>query len=194
MTGLVRRADGYIGVPSGKRSQLYDRDGFELCRWYLAERQMVWYFFGSGRVVGHVSALPIMLKLRWEVEDEHIFFAVPPGQWESLSMLLKKIVPQVTGPTTGEHRTGDAAVYPSILTYLTATAFPDGQARQTASLIILSEGNQWKGCLSDKENSRSLWKSGDTVADLLLAIEEGLILDDGWRVNYEARKGAAKKK
>lgn len=109
-------------------------------------------------------------------------------------MALKKVVAAPTGPTTGELRTADAGTYPTILEYLTATAYPDGQARQTSSLIILAEGNQWKGCLSDKDNSRSLWKSGDTVEYLLLAIEEGLQMDEGWRVNYEARKGNQKRK
>lgn len=77
----------------------------------------------------------------------------------------------------------DALDWPGIVEYLTATVYPDGQAREPSALIVVSDGSSWRVCLSDKDNGRTLWKAGVTLLDALQAVEEAVKADDPgvWR-------------
>lgn len=78
--------------------------------------------------------------------------------------------------------------YPVIWEYLTINRYDSGESRQTATLMLLVEGGQWKACLNDRESTRSLWVAGDAMEGVLGALERAL--DDpgaAWRV-YQAFK------
>jgi hypothetical protein len=71
---------------------------------------------------------------------------------------------------------------PTLVEYLTATTWDDGQERPTATLLLFTEDGVWKCCLNDRANSRSAWVSGDTPEGCITALEEGLSLGDlPWR-------------
>jgi hypothetical protein len=77
----------------------------------------------------------------------------------------------------------DVASWPVLWEYLTATSYPDGTPRETASIIIVADAGGWRGCLSDKDNGRTMWKTAASVEGLLLMLEEGAASDDpgAWR-------------
>ena len=60
---------------------------------------------------------------------------------------------------------------PAVYEYLTMDRYPDGGERQVATLIIFLEEGRWKGCLSDRESDRTLWKTADTIEDMLLEMD-----------------------
>jgi hypothetical protein len=65
-------------------------------------------------------------------------------------------------------------LYPGIVEMMTVDRYDDGEVRQLSALLLLVEGATWKGCLTDKDNSRNLWRSAATVDGLLQEIEEAL--------------------
>lgn len=98
-------------------------------------------------------------------------------------MALRKIA-QAAGSKGGEAAPLlDFQDWPGIVEYLTMTVYPDGQAREPSALIVVSDGSSWRVCLSDKDNGRTMWKTGVTLLDTLQAIEDGLREDDPtmWR-------------
>jgi hypothetical protein len=71
---------------------------------------------------------------------------------------------------------------PALYEYLTLNRFPDGGERQVATLVLFIEEGRWKGCLSDRETDRTLWKVGDTLGDLLLSMDQEIQEGSaGWR-------------
>lgn len=103
-------------------------------------------------------------------------------------MALRKIDQGVQERANGGVTVADAADLPLILEHLAADKYPDGSKRQTSSLIIVSDGSSWRVCLSDKDNSRTMWKTGPTLQEALQAIELSLMADDPseWRRSAEA--------
>lgn len=74
------------------------------------------------------------------------------------------------------------STFPSLLEFLTCSAWPDGDPRQLGSLILFVEGPVWKVCLKDKNGPRTCFVTGPDPDSLLLAVEEGLDKDRlDWR-------------
>lgn len=63
---------------------------------------------------------------------------------------------------------------PLIFEYLTCARWDDGGERQTATLMVLAEQGTWKGCLNDRDGSRSCWVAADTFTGVLEALERAL--------------------
>lgn len=86
---------------------------------------------------------------------------------------------------------------PALFEYLTSTVFEDGSARQTSTLLVFVDGSDFKACLNDRENDRSLWATGDTLEGCLGTLE-ALLCDAKapWRKNRERppQKGGQPKK
>lgn len=63
-----------------------------------------------------------------------------------------------------------------------------GKAREPASITLFVEAGQLKGCLTDKQNERILFRSGETVEELLDAFEKA-VRDSGadWRPSRRTR-------
>lgn len=104
-------------------------------------------------------------------------------------MALRKIVSQPGSAAVSGPGIEDRATWPTLVEYLTSTAYPDGQARQPSALVIVADANGWRGCLSDKDNLRSLWKTATTLEALLLLLEEAASSDDPtqWRQSAEGK-------
>lgn len=64
--------------------------------------------------------------------------------------------------------------YPALFAYLTDDQYDDGSRRQRASLLIMADGQVWKGWLNDKDTGRSLWLAGETIEQLLDSMETHL--------------------
>jgi len=84
----------------------------------------------------------------------------------------------------------DGVLYPSLWEHLACTTYPDGSPRQTSTVIIVADGNVWKGCLSDKDNGRVAWKNGGSLDELLQLLELVATTEDprDWRRAAEATK------
>jgi hypothetical protein len=87
-----------------------------------------------------------------------------------------------------------ADLYPRLHEHLVEITYDDGDARQTSTLLLVAEGGRFKGCLNDRDQSRSAWVSAETVNDVLAALELGLLngsLD--WRAKQAEWKGGKRK-
>lgn len=67
-----------------------------------------------------------------------------------------------------------ASKCPALWEYLTLAVWEDGSVRELSTLILMVEEGRWKACLSDKANDRTAWRTADTLAGLLEALEAGL--------------------
>lgn len=151
------------------------------------EGQIQWY--GSGRYVVKLTELPIVVRMPILLVRGRIHHGVDILRRRELSMALRKITQQAGSATGGGPGCADMATWPGILEYLQTTAYPDGLAREPSCLIIVADGSGWRGCLSDKDNQRTLWKTAATIEDLLLMIETALQEDDpaAWRQSSAAK-------
>lgn len=80
--------------------------------------------------------------------------------------------------------------FPALHEYLTATSYPDGSARQTASLSVFSEDGLWKACLNERDTGMVLFVAESHYDDLLTALE--LLLQEErppWRPSKHKGKG-----
>jgi hypothetical protein len=79
--------------------------------------------------------------------------------------------------------------YPVLMEFLTATAWEDGAARQTGTVLLFAEDGVFKACVKDRDGQRVSWLSGGTMDDLLSAIDLGLREDSlVWRVEKPWKK------
>lgn len=74
---------------------------------------------------------------------------------------------------------------PILLEFLTRTQWEDGAVRKVGTLMLVAEGGKWKAWLHDADGKRSAWVSGDTIQELVMAIDVGLLQD---RLNWRADK------
>lgn len=75
-----------------------------------------------------------------------------------------------------------AKTYAALTEYLTAATWEDGTARMPSTLLIFAEDGYYKGCLNDRDASRSLWVAGASIPDVLEALEGHLRAGTGeWR-------------
>jgi hypothetical protein len=86
-------------------------------------------------------------------------------------------------------------VYPAISEYLTSLAFPDGSERETSTITLLIEDGKIKAALNDRANSRSIWRSGDTVEEVLACLEAAVADErSSWRRWLAKKPGNQPKK
>lgn len=71
---------------------------------------------------------------------------------------------------------------PTLHQFLSDTQWDDGGARVPGTLLLFCEQGRYKACLNDRDGSRSVFVSGDSVEAILDALEAGLADDDlEWR-------------
>jgi hypothetical protein len=74
--------------------------------------------------------------------------------------------------------------FPSLVEFLAAATWPDGEARIRGSLVLFTDGQTWKACLSDKDQSCTAFISGEDPEAVLQAAETGLLEDRlDWRAD-----------
>lgn len=142
---------------------------------------MKWY--GTGTAIAEATDLPIVVKVPFHLLRGRVVWAVPRTVRVEMVTMLKKLTQAATaGPPAGPG-VEDAAAFPTLLEYLTALKYPTGEPREPACLIIVADAAGWRGCVSDKDNNRTLWKTSSSVEGLLLTIEQALAEDDpsAWR-------------
>jgi len=64
--------------------------------------------------------------------------------------------------------------YPAIWEYLACGRYPDGSARQRASLTVFVEDGLIKLCLSDRDCERTAWGGSDEMLDALAGLDRAL--------------------
>lgn len=145
-------------------------------------------YFLSGRAVFDILTVPIRVVVPWTPGNWEPHYGVPRDLRRELAMALKKVEMGASQKAAGQVAVTDADALPLILEYLMTEAYPDGSKRVTSSLVVVSDGSSWRVCLSDKDNSRVMWKSGPTLLDALQAVEMGLMADDpsDWRRSADA--------
>lgn len=99
--------------------------------------------------------------------------------------MLKKLKPVAEDSAGQMSQAQDVSSWPGLWEHLTATKYPDGSKRETSSIVVVAGEGGWRGCVSDRDNSRTMWKTADTLEGLLLALEQGVQEDDdrSWRRN-----------
>lgn len=71
---------------------------------------------------------------------------------------------------------------PSLVEYLADTTFDGGELRTTSTLTIFFEGGLIKIALNDRDAGASLYRSGASIQDALLALQKALGTPDAdWR-------------
>lgn len=151
-------------------------------------------FFGSGTVEVRMLEVSIILRLPWVRRCVTQGRMVDPKLSREGLMALRKITPSerpIQAPGAG---LADAAVFPHLVEYLTATTYPDGSARQASSVVIVADSGGWRGCVSDKDNERTLWRTSTTAEGLLLELEEALATDDPTAWRHQSKEWKKKKK
>ena len=140
-------------------------------------------YYRSGRVVFDSLEGRITLKVPWRPAWGFRGWFKNISGSEGGAVALRKI-DQATDAVAFEGLSvGDVKEYTTIVEYLAVSKYPDGQARQTSSLVVLCDGRAWRVCLSDRDNGRTMWKTGQTLLEALEALELGLVADDpgDWR-------------
>jgi len=91
--------------------------------------------------------------------------------------------------------TGVLSVTPAVVEYLTASTYPDGSARERSTISIFVEDGVVKACLSDRDQARTLWRSGASVEDAVMALE-GAVVDGtaDWRRSGGGKATVPKRK
>jgi len=85
--------------------------------------------------------------------------------------------------------------FPAIWEYVSTDKWDGGAPRELASLILFLEDGRWKICLSDRENSRTGWSSGDTFSEALECLEDALVNERvEWRKKWEGKQWRGKKR
>jgi len=140
-------------------------------------------YYGTGMAVVVLRDLPITVRLPLDTRSSPFRWLVSSGRRSELIVALRKITAADPGASPPGPGAADAAAFPELWQHLTATTYPDGSARQTSSVIVVADAQGWRGCVSDKDNGRTLWRSSETVEGLLVALEDALAADDpaSWR-------------
>jgi len=132
--------------------------------------------------IGHLSWMPILET---------------PEVKEQCMAWLKRVI--ASEASKQEELQGQAlawaTTHPALHEYLTAEKYPDGGQRMTATLLVFVEGTEWKGCLRDRDTSRTLWASAGSLLDVIETLELILQSDDAqWRKDKPQQQWQGKKK
>lgn len=143
--------------------------------------RVAWY--ATGTAVATVAALPIVVRMRWVLDSRVLRWVESTPKREEMAMALRKVAAAAAAPGAPGPGVSDRGDFPLIIEQLVETKYPDGSARVPGALIIVADVGGWRGCISDKDNDRTLWKAAASVLDLLTALETALAEDDptAWR-------------
>lgn len=113
----------------------------------------------------------------------------------ALSTSVRRAVQEAVpgGVPAAEEDTGALKAYPLLQGFLRETAWEDGAARQTATLMLFAEDGRWKVMLNDRDAGCVCFVSGDSVAKCLGSVEKGLQAGNlDWRRSKQAVAGKRK--
>jgi len=90
---------------------------------------------------------------------------------------------------------GTFGVTPAVIEYLTSVQYPDGSPRERSTVSVFVEDGVIKACLSDRDQARTLWRSGSSLEDAILGLEQAIA--DGtadWRRSGGGKASTPKRK
>lgn len=79
----------------------------------------------------------------------------------------------------------------AVMEYMTAREWPDGEERETSTLLLFVEDGVFKACLNDRENERGLWATSETLRGSIEALEARL---RGGKADWRAWSGSSRNK
>lgn len=81
-------------------------------------------------------------------------------------------------------------VHEALREYLTSEKYPDGSSRERATLMVFCEGGVVKVCMTDRDQSRQMWRAGQSLEECIQQLEEALQSPvQDWRVQtYGGKK------
>jgi hypothetical protein len=105
--------------------------------------------------------------------------------------LVKK--PRVEGTPQEERDTLIAgaifAKRTTLAEFLVEGRYETGEVRATPTLMVYVTDSRWQAWLHDREETRACWVAGETLDELLDALEEGLMEDRlPWRKDSGRRR------
>ena len=112
---------------------------------------------GRSAFAGHCGYRPYKPKLR--------------PFWE---MIVKRPTDSQSGASLRATLAEDKVLskYPALLSYLADTTYDDGAARETSAFSLFLDDGVWKGALNDKDLRRSLYVTGLTFTEVLIALDK----------------------
>ena len=109
--------------------------------------------------------------------------------------MFQKPVQQSGGASSGNGVAAECPLLkkrcPTVLQYLTALSWPDGEVREVGSLVVFAKDGLWSIALGDKQTDLQLWGGGDTLEAALMALEANLKLP---KPDWRKKKQFSKKK
>jgi hypothetical protein len=79
--------------------------------------------------------------------------------------------------------------FPTLHEYLTMTKYDKGEARVTSTLLVFVENGVLRLCLNDRDNLRSAFYTGETLATAMASLEMALLSE---RVEWKSKAGYAR--
>ncbi len=75
-----------------------------------------------------------------------------------------------------------AQLAPALLEWMTAVVWDDGKARQTGTVLVMTEGGVWKAWMHDRDAKVSSWVTGKDLVEVLTRMDLQLQNGQGeWR-------------
>lgn len=112
-----------------------------------------------------------------------------------MASVLRKRAPQNGEVLAGRAVSGGSwsESFPGLVEFLAVSTWPDGSPRVPGSLVLFTDDAAWKGCLSDKDQDLVAFVTAPSPSEVLVALEEGLLLDKlDWRPN-KSTKGSKRR-
>lgn len=153
---------------------------------------IVAYFADESKMIGNVCGEPLFCGFCYEGAKGRRFHRGHFGYRDRRPFRCMEVIdvrkPVASGPGARAAASvnvlaQERVLYPTVFQYLTDAVWDDGSPRETSTLMLLVEDGWLKACLNDRAMGRSLWVTGDALADVLAALELHLASGSGdWRV------------
>jgi hypothetical protein len=101
-----------------------------------------------------------------------------------MASFLRKASPAAESLNGDGHASGGAwsQSLPALVEFLSATAWPDGTARQTGTMTLFADGPAWKLCLADRDQGLVAFITAPEPFQAMQSAEQGLVGDTlDWR-------------
>lgn len=104
---------------------------------------------------------------------------------------LSKVADKANGAHVVTTRvTGMLDKLEAVREYLTSEKYPDGSSRERSTIMLFVETGVVKVCLTDRDQSRQMWRAGQSLEECLQELEDALQSNvQDWRAqNYSGKK------
>jgi hypothetical protein len=132
-----------------------------------------------------------------QVVPAGIWAEVTAGQREQIAMsFLKRPTTDAKSAEQGVQVPSDVRTnWPALGEYLFSEKYPDGSPRARSTLTVMAgDASGWKMVLNDRQESRSLWSTGETLEECMMALEVALQADyTPWRADRNNGRPGVKK-